>query len=51
MKLIKEKKLKDLRTEIIEGKRRYLIETMKFRQRLLEQKERINKSRKKKKLY
>ena len=51
MKPTREKRLKDLKTEIIEGKRRYLIERMEFRQRLLEQKERVNKLREKKKLY
>lgn len=49
MKPVKEK-LGDFKIEIIEGKKKYLIEAMEFRLRILEEKEKTNKLREKKKL-
>lgn len=48
MKPIKKEDFKDYKTRIVEGKKRYLIESMKFRQRILEEKE-AKKLREKKK--
>lgn len=49
MKPIKKSTLKDYKTAIIESKKKYMIEAMKFRQRILKDKE-TKKLREKKKL-
>jgi len=49
MKPVKEDSLKDYKIAIIEGKKKYVIEAMSFRRRILEEKE-ANKLRGKKKL-
>ena len=46
-----EKELRNLKIKIAESEKRYIIRAMEFRRRILEEKEKAVKSRKKKKFY